>query len=200
MKKLIIIAAGILLFAATANAQFGVKGGLNFNDIQNISKNWETTYHNRTGYHFGVLYLAKLHVLGLAVQPELLYTKTSVGVDVMYPLFGGLTENHEIYLDKLVLPVNLQIGLDLILLRPFIMVAPYVSYAIGKGGTLSGGGWNGIQRWQKGVDIGAGIDIWKLQITGKYGWDLDLSAAKYASEFLDYRRLKGFQLSVALLF
>ena len=53
-----------------------------------------------------------------------------------------------------------------------------------------------------GIGVGAGIDIWRLQISGRYNWDLG-KVADYKWEGVDTfkgGKSKGFQLSLALFF
>jgi hypothetical protein len=106
-------------------------------------------------------------------------------------------------LDYINLPVNLQFGIDLVLLRPFVVVSPYISYAIQKGATLENQPWDDINRFDYGVGLGVGLDIWKLQVMGKYNWGLGkLKSANNTTwdEKYDNAKFQGFQLSVAFLF
>ena len=191
MKRILSVIALLLLIGYTADAQrFGIKGGLNFNNLGDISTNVTETYENRTGFHAGIMYQAKIPAIGLAVQPELLYMRT-----------GVKNSGNGIYTDNLILPLNLQLGLDLIMLRPYVLVAPYVTYALGKGDEFTDVAWDDIHRFNYGIGAGVGLDIWKLQIVGKYNWDLGpLSNDNIMSGNLDNAKLKGFQLSVGLFF
>ena len=64
------VAALTLLLAPKAHAQFGVKGGVNFAELQGRSGE-DASY--KTFYHVGILYQANL--LGpLSIQPELQYS------------------------------------------------------------------------------------------------------------------------------
>ena len=191
MKKVLLMSALLLLIGYAADAQkFGIKGGLNFTNLADISENIEDTYANRTGSHIGIMYQAKIPVIGLAIQPELLYMRT-----------GAKNTGDGIYTDNLVLPVNLQLGLDLIMIRPYILVAPYVTYALGKGAGFADAKWDDINRFNYGIGAGVGIDIWKLQIVGKYNWDMGpLTKEDYMEGGFENAKLKGFQLSVGFFF
>lgn len=188
----------MLLVSASAfsQAKFGVKGGLNFNSYKDISGSVNDTWNNQTGYHFGVLIQTKVPIIGLGLQPELLFVRKGV-------------ENPDIpansfYLDYLQLPINVQVGLDLLLFRPFIMVSPYISYAIGKGDMLVDTEWDNLNRLDYGYGLGVGVDIWKLQVTGKYNWSMgklqDATSTPINGTTLKNAKIQGFQLSVALLF
>ena len=191
MKKILSVIALLLLVGYAADAQrFGIKGGLNFNNLRDISVDATETYESRTGFHIGIMYQTKIPAIGMAIQPELLYMRT-----------GVKNSGNGIYTDNLVLPVNLQLGLDLIMIRPFLAVAPYLSYAIDKGNGFSDLKWSDINRFNYGIGIGAGIDIWRLQIAGKYNWDFSpLTKDDVMAGNMDNAKMKGFQLSVGFLF
>ncbi|MBQ1929179.1 MAG: hypothetical protein II344_00910, partial [Bacteroidales bacterium] len=76
MKRFFLI-LGILLCAASfANAKggFGIKAGLNFQSLDDISfSNINYTLNRKTGWNAGILYKISLP-LGFAVQPELMYS------------------------------------------------------------------------------------------------------------------------------
>ncbi|HBG25448.1 MAG: hypothetical protein A2X17_07330 [Bacteroidetes bacterium GWF2_41_61] len=198
MKKIAAVAILMLLISSSAfsQAKFGIKGGLNFNSYKDVSGNVNNTWNNQTGYHFGVLIQTKVPIIGLGLQPELLFVRKGVE-DPDVPA-------NSFYLDYLQLPINVQIGLDLLLFRPFIMVSPYISYAIGKGDMLVDTEWDNLNRLDYGYGLGAGIDIWKLQITGKYNWSMgklqDATSTPINGTTLKNAKIQGFQLSVALLF
>lgn len=198
MKKIAAVAILMLLISSSAfsQAKFGIKGGLNFNSYKDVSGNVNNTWNNQTGYHFGVLIQTKVPIIGLGLQPELLFVRKGVE-DPDVPA-------NSFYLDYLQLPINVQIGLDLLLFRPFIMVSPYISYAIGKGDMLVDTEWDNLNRLDYGYGLGAGLDIWKLQITGKYNWSMgklqDATSTPINGTTLKNAKIQGFQLSVALLF
>ncbi len=179
-----------------SQGRFGIKGGLNFNSLKDVSDNVNDAWNKQTGYHMGLTYQVKIPFLGLALQPELLYVKQK-SENVIDP-------THSISLDYLTLPLNLQIGLDLLLFRPFVMFSPYISYAVGKGNMLSNQNWDNLNRFDYGFGAGAGIDIWKLQISGKYIWGLgklqDAGSTPINGDTFKNAKMEGFQLSVAWMF
>ena len=83
MKKLMLLAiifTGISLSAQ--NASFGLKGGVNYGatgeyeSFSDVSGDFNSSFEdgeNKTGFHAGVF--AKLELLGIFVQPELLYSE-----------------------------------------------------------------------------------------------------------------------------
>ena len=203
MKKIAILFSVILL-STTVYGQFGIKAGLNFNSMKDFNVNeLQSSFEGKTGFHVGVLYKLNLP-LGFALQPELMYTQKGGSIDM-----GGRASG-DIKMNYLQLPVNLQWGVDLVLFRPFVMVSPYIGYAIAKGDGFKDVEWDNLNKFEYGVGIGAGLDIWKFQVSGRYCWDLgtisDFKGDSFGEGFEDVFRAmnngknRGFELSIAFLF
>ena len=84
MKKrlltLLLLAAGLTLTTAQAQIRFGVKAGLNLNtsDVKKVFQDGEIgTHDNPVGYHFGLQARIQTPLLGLYIQPELLYNSNT---------------------------------------------------------------------------------------------------------------------------
>ncbi len=192
MKKVLVLLT-VLLTVSIAGAQgkFIVKGGLNYTSFTPTT-NINAVINSSSGFHAGIGYQVRVPLIGLAIQPELLYSQKS------FEEVGGInTYNYS--LNYMEVPINIQWGINLLLLRPFVFASPYVSYAVSKSGEFENYSWDNLNRLDYGVGLGAGVEIWKFQISGKYNWsmkefsnngDLGFGEAKF----------KGFQLSVALMF
>lgn len=165
-------------------------------NASNITTDVNSTWKSQTGYQLGIALQFKIPVIGLAIQPELLYS-TVESVD------PALSTN-SIKLDYVTLPVNFELGVDMLVFRPFIVASPFISYAIQKGARLEDQPWDDINRFDYGIGLGAGFDLWKLQIMGKYNWGLGKLQSADANwdqkETYNNAKLQGFQLSVAFLF
>ena len=199
MKKTLIVLCVMLLCTLQMRAQsgFGIKGGLSYNSMSDIEiENWESSFKKKTGFHAGILYKARL-VGGLALQPELLYIQKGGNLNLK-----TMGKNADFKVHHIQLPVNLQWGIDLMLFRPFIMVSPYIGYAIANGDELKGLKWDNMNRFEYGIGLGAGLDIWKFQVTGRYCWDLG-KVAEFEWNGIDTfkgGKDKGFELSLAFIF
>ncbi|WP_299252064.1 porin family protein [uncultured Aquimarina sp.] len=82
MKKLFLLAIALIGFTTISNAQsfkFGVKGGVNFSNI-----NGDTNLDAKTGFHIGAV--AQLGIADkFAIQPEILYSAQGAdNVDIDY--------------------------------------------------------------------------------------------------------------------
>ena len=154
MKRIFAIAllcVVALLSSPQANAmKYGVIGGAAFPG--------KGSTDSQTVWSAGGTVQMKLP-LGFSVQPSLVCS------------FGSQ--------NSLNLPVSLQWGPDLLLLRPFLDVAPYVGY-----------GFSGHGDVRYGVGVGGGLDIWRLQVSCRYNWGLEDSVSNY----------RGTILTVAFLF
>ncbi|MCQ2115469.1 MAG: PorT family protein [Bacteroidales bacterium] len=182
MKRIIVIAAAMLFcLCAKAQLHFGPVVGMTSSTITNIR---EVTLEdakpkNATRYHAGVTMQARLPH-GFAIQPSLMYHCKDAKVE-------NLTTGY------LEMPVGIQWGPDLILFRPYLEVAPMVGVAVN-----SKIDKEMLNRLEYGVGVGGGLDVWKLQISARYNWDLNQYMK--ASETAPSGSYRCVTLSLAFLF
>ena len=111
------------------------------------------------------------------------------------------------------LPVSLQWGPDLLLFRPFVDFTPYIGYAVTNETygdiKFSSSSWKDKERFEYGVGIGGGINVWKLQVIARYNWNFgSLYNVEGWNDIKDHfsdlktdnRNFQGLTLSLALLF
>ena len=201
MKKILLLVTACMLLSLQGFAQFGIKAGLNFNKLGDIDTkgNISSVLDNKTGFHAGILYRFKVPVVGIAIQPELLYSQINGQLNFLQNSSNSVKS--DVSVSYLQLPVALQWGLDLVLLRPYIQVVPYVGCTISNEVKIKDIKMD-TEKLNYGVGLGAGIDIWRLQVSGRYCWDLG-KVADYKWNGVDTfkgGKGKGFQLSLALFF
>lgn len=166
MKRLFIALAAVLVLASvnsSAKTKWGVTAGMGFN----TAKFSEIDVKARAGWNAGLTLGVDLP-LGFSLQPALVYQQKGVNLsDDVYQNMG--------YLE---LPVSVQWGPDLLFFRPFLDVTPYVGYALSNkfvadAGTLeiTDKSWEGKQRFEYGIGVGGGLDIWKLRLVARYNWN-----------------------------
>lgn len=201
MKKVFfVIALALLSTSLFAQNGFGVKAGLNFNSMSDISLNDpKGSYDGKTGFHVGAFYKVGLP-LGFALQPELLYTQKGGTVASLPDVPKTDVKMHYVQL-----PVNIQWGVDLVLFRPFLLVSPYIGYAIAKGDGFSDIKWSNFNKFEYGIGLGAGLEVWKFQVSGRYCWDLGKIGTfkedmKNLNSVMKDAKNKGFELSIAYIF
>ncbi len=211
MKRLLVsVIALFLIFSVQASAQiakFGVTGGMNFN----TAKFTEVDVKAKTGWNAGVTCLLDLP-LGFSIQPSLVYSQKNANITTYVSQNMGYLE----------LPVSVQWGPDLLVLRPFLDVTPYVGYAIANktqikadiAGLVSAEAeskdWEGKQRFEYGVGVGGGINVWKLQVVARYCWNFgslyenetwnDIKDTLKEELNMDSKNFGGVTLSVAFFF
>lgn len=159
MKRICAIVLAMLLFCsmtASAQAEWGVTAGLNFN----TSKFTEIDVKARTGWSLGATCLLDLP-LGFSVQPSLVYHQKGANITDELSQNMGYVE----------LPVSVQWGPDLLIFRPFLDVTPYVGYALTQKSTGVDLPWKDIQRFEYGLGLGGGLNVWKLQLIARYNWN-----------------------------
>jgi hypothetical protein len=201
MKRILILVTAFMLLSVQGFSQFGIKGGLNFNSLEDINLRGVKDFDigNSTGFNAGILYKIKIPLVGLAIQPELIYSQTNSSINT--EIAGWSNLNGDLKIGTLMLPVGLQWGIDLMLFRPFIQAVPYIGYTVNTQNKITNLNWN-VDKFKYGIGLGAGLDIWKLQISGRYNWDLG-DVAEFEWKGVDTfkgGKNKGFELSLAILF
>lgn len=200
MKRIAVIILFLSLACVSGKAQsgFGIKAGLNFNSMSDIKlSDINSSVKGKTGFHVGVLYKLRLP-LGLALQPELLYTQKNSTIALSRT--NDPDFRYDSKLGYLQLPVNVQWGIDLVLFRPFIQVSPYIGYMISRTSDTNNIS-SDLNKFQYGIGLGAGLEIWKFQVSGRYCWDLgklgefDINKVSKVSA-----KNRGFELSLAVIF
>ncbi len=171
MKRLFVsLIALVLIFSVQMSAQtstrvarWGVTGGVNFG----TAKFSELDIKAQTGWNAGVTCLVDLP-LGFSIQPSLVYNQKNTNVS------EALVQN----VGYLELPVSVQWGPDLLVFRPFLDVTPYIGYGIHQEMFTSlkenhslPEGWNGKERFEYGLGLGGGINVWKIQVLLRYCWN-----------------------------
>lgn len=204
MKKTILLAGLICMLAfptfSDAKGRVGIKGGVNVTSLGNV-KDIGATLKNHTGFNIGAAWQLELP-LGFAIQPELVYSQKGAKLDMS-------VADANFKMSYLQLPVNLQWGIDLKIVKPFVQFTPYIGYALGKNFDLAGinlgdDSWKNINRFQYGVSLGAGAQIGMFQLTVRYLWDMgsiaDFKNISSTLSGINDANFKGLELSLALLF
>ena len=202
MKKITVLLASLFVLFSTTDAfarGFLIDGGLNFPkfDIKNINSFSLKTY---TGWHAGIGYQTG-RALGFSFQPELNFVRNSVGVEEN---MGTVTQ---VITNMLQLTPNVQWGIDLLVCKPFLFLAPYASLNLGnslKNATAAASELIGnAKKLDYGFGAGLGLNVWKVQVTAKYNWSFGnvLNWSEYYSQMKNVKLSNGgFVLSAALIF
>jgi hypothetical protein len=160
-KILLILVAFMFVGSIHAQLRFGVKAGVNFSEFNTKE---QILKDNGTAWQVGLVSQFKIPLIGLGVQPELLYSVNK-------------GEDNDNSIGYFTVPINLRWQpLPIPLIKPVILVGPYFGYAI------NFKGFNNIRddinRVDWGIGLGGGVEIWKFQIEGRYNWGLQNIAKK----------------------
>lgn len=212
MKRyIIVIAAAMLAFSATAAAQvnFGVTAGMNFNS----AKIGDVKMDAKAGWNVGATVQFDLP-LGFSLQPSLVYMQKAAGYETP-ELSSGILEDLKAQfvqtVGSLVLPVSVQWGPDLLVARPFLDVTPYVGYSLSNKIKADVAGLEEVVKGGNGLDyglgLGAGINVWKLQAIVRYNWNFgvlgnyeDFTDIKLGDLNSENETFGGITVSVAFFF
>ncbi|MDR2937754.1 MAG: PorT family protein [Prevotellaceae bacterium] len=208
MKKILLVAA---LVAACATAQakmfaFGVKAGL---EVPNIKTDDALSalgsIKGSTGFHAGVLAQVNIPIIGLGIQPEVLYVHRGVNV------FDENSVSKKEGVSYLDVPLNITWGIDLKLVRPFLAVTPYISYAFNDVKTwvsdvdvnnVDISAFQNVDNFDYGIGFGLGVELFQhLQVMGRYSIGLKnlMDGVKLTNMNPNFK-MRGFTLSVGYLF
>lgn len=211
MKRLFVAAlAAFLAFGIDSGAQnfdntrFGITAGV----TSSSSKIKNVDSKSISMYHVGLALEAPLGA-GFAIQPELLYQVKGMSMSNWgNATTGDIGKSFETRVGFVEIPVQIQWGPDLLAFRPYGFVEPFVGYKIsdagkGEGSTLS----KELQKVEYGMSLGAGIDIWHIQLAAKYFWNFgtvyksDISkTGSTIGGLLDGNNFNGFAISAAIFF
>ena len=196
MKKIALLLVSILCISAlTANAQgFIVKAGYNYSSSTSVTVQDIKT--GRSGWHAGIGFQTEPSH-GFSFQPELLYKVSGL----------KFSDGADLRLSALEVPLNIQWGPDLLICRPFVFGGPFVGYRFKPGGKdLTEAEVKTLKKFEWGVGAGLGINVWKLQVAGKFNWNFgtfaDITSAQQAMSHFENisGHLRTFEISVALRF
>ena len=173
MKKLGILMGCLFLAFGASHAQsvkpfeFGVKAGLNVNNLSTRFPDY--TNDNYFGLHGGAF--ARINVKRFIVQPELLYTQVGGNVSI---IGGG---DYELRQQGLMMPILFGYKiLDFSLVNLRLHAGPFFAYQFENEVTVSNAVNNftddRLNDFTAGVNLGAGIDIWKITFDLRYQWGL----------------------------
>ena len=226
MKKILTIMAVALASMGIAHAQLGVIGGFTSSKTSLDSEDLIANAKNVSLYHVGAAYRVNCGG-GIVVQPALTYQVKGAALNEIVTSSNlGSLETKTGFLE---FSTGLQLGLDLLVFRPFVLFEPFVGYALTGSETLSvatpadetrismediNKSLNDAKnRLEYGFGVGGGVELMNhLQITVQWFMNLGqlynddkldgeviLSAVRTAG-VNDIKNYQGIKVSAAIFF
>lgn len=174
IKRIVAVVIACVAIAVPASAQFtfGVKAGINVEDMSFDKNILEDAYDNHTGWTVGVMADFTLPVLGLGVDASLMYANRK----------SALADKNLSFID---IPINLKwkINVPVVakIVKPYIFTGPSFAFLANKDAIVDA--WE-HQTVDVDWNLGIGVELFShLQIGASYGWGLTNTfklADKYA--------------------
>lgn len=183
-----LIIAISLLAVSTSFGQFkfGVKGGVNFNNVNGLNTSYYEAANNITRYHAGIMAEIRIPILG--VEADLLYS--AKGSTLTEATTGTISDFKSNYID---LPIMVKIYFIKIL---NIHMGPQFEFLL----SAENGGQNIKDQFKtsqmSGV-IGVGVELAFLYTVLRYNFGLTAIGLETSPEF-DQSKLNTFQISVGI--
>ena len=176
MKKVFLMISLAFAFSQTSTAQldFGVKAGLNYNSesIQETGQDLFEGAESKTGYHAGIWLRFKLPIIGFYLRPELVYTNL---------------ENELLYKESQTTSYNFQkVDIPVLIGKRFfgignVFAGPSFQYILNSDFSLNDISEVDTDGFSVGLQFGAGIELGNLGIDMR--WERGLNAVE--STFLN---------------
>lgn len=170
MKKLLFASLFLLVsFIATGQGQVGIVGGYTSARMSLSEEITSIDIKSAPGYTVGVAGYFPLAV-GFSVQPQIMYSSKQAEI-------VGLSRHKFEYIE---VPVQLQWGIDLIVIKPYVFAEPFAGLVIsGNVQNLQSSTKTKLKldrRLEYGYSLGAGLMIGRhVQLSFKYFRNLDSS-------------------------
>lgn len=170
MKKLILtlflaVAFAVVSVAQSVSVHAGIGGGATFDSFDK----WDP----QAGWHVGPSVMLRLPMY-FTVQPSVFFSQNYGSVSVLDKV---QVQQCRLRQNQLFIPLAVQWGPDLGIIRPFIQVVPFVNVNLDartRSMNVPDAEWvkmtDQVRRAMFGTGVGAGLDIWKFQLNIRYDW------------------------------
>jgi hypothetical protein len=179
MRKVILILCVAFACSQTLTAQkdFGIKGGVNYNN--NGDATFSSTGNDviqgaesKSGFHAGLWFRAKVPIIGLYIRPELVYTQ------VKSAYIDSKNKSSNYAFNKIDVPVLL--GKNFLGFAT-AFVGPSFQYILNDDFELSEVTTDDLDKFSVGVQMGLGIALGNLGIDVRWERGLSKTEAKFSN-------------------
>ena len=189
MNKIGLLIISISLFAFSTSfgqLKFGVKGGVNFNNVNGVNTTYYEAANNITRYHAGVMAEIRIPILG--VEADLLYS--AKGSTLTEATNGTISDFKSNYID---FPIMVKFYIIKII---NIHLGPQFEFLI----SAENDGLNVEDQLKTSMMsgiVGAGVELGFLYTALRYNFGLSVIGLETSPEF-DQSKLNTFQISVGI--
>ena len=213
MKKILALAVAILATATVANAQIGIFGGFTSSNTSVTTKSIKDDFKNVSLFHAGIAYKAEVLPF-LAIQPALAYQVKGAKIQNLQSAKG---DDFELKTGFIELSCGIQPGFDLVAIRPFALIEPFIGYGITGKET-----WDSSSKeatvatlkqfrngFEWGIGLGGGIEFldhvqlsvqWFKNFGTLYNGDELNKANVEVAELKDVKNYQGIKITLGLFF
>lgn len=167
-KSALALLLTIIVGCSTANAQFrwGIKAGVNLNNLKLSDIPVNFTDENGCGFTGGVMTEFQVPIVGLCLDASLMYTRMSASSDVIN---NGVTESTTPNKDFLEVPINLKYKFPIPMVQPYLFTGPSFAFKLGGDKDVFK-----TKTFQCAWNIGLGVELLShVQISGSYGFGIN---------------------------
>ena len=188
MKKLLTVIVVALASVTLAHAQFGIVGGYTSSTTQ--LKEAVNQAGSANLWHAGIAY--RINIGALAVQPSLTYNMKGTTIDNVEYKSGYVEAS-----------AGVQLGLDLLVARPFLVAEPFLGYQV-TGNEKMNEMKDAVNKLEWGFGLGIGADVMKhLQL--RVEWFKNMGALadankQQAVDALKDTNYQGIKITAGLFF
>lgn len=143
--------------SSKASTGWGIKAGLNYNDINGL--NYSEGY--QTGYHFGIFFEWGKGLIGL--QPEILFSQ--VGTKISDNTASDFETGKRIKLSYLQIPILVRVNLVKILT---LHAGPQFGFLLNKSNNELENGTNAFKSNEFAMCFGAQVNLGNIRVYGRY--------------------------------
>jgi len=207
MKKLLltIVALGAVFTGARAQGvegHWGILGGVNTDKFSTVDE-LKSIVDNKAvaGWHLGLT--AKIDLpLFFSIQPSILYENKN---STVYATVLGTAVSTQMKNSYINVPIAVQWGPDLGLIRIFAEATPFADFLLGgkfdTSKDISAEVKDYLNTVQFGVGVGGGIEVWKFQLRVRYNWAFGTWKDVTANPFKEWNgQQQGLTASLAFFF
>ena len=179
MRKVILILCIAFTCSQTLTAQkdFGIKGGVNYNNkgdatFSSTGNDVIQGAESKSGFHAGLWFRAKVPIIGLYIRPELVYTQ------VKSEYIDSENKSSNYTFNKIDVPVLLG--------KSFLgfataFVGPSFQYILNDDFELSEVTTDDLDKFSVGVQMGFGIELGNLGVDVRWERGLSKTEAKFSN-------------------